>query len=97
MDEVKKTRFKVLTGLAVVVVVVHIILIKIFVLGGTGPKPVPAPQSKVEPGIPVAAPAVPAPVSRYFVRSKNPRFGAPFDYTGTIRGNLPAQTVPGSS
>ena len=97
MDEVKKTRFKVLTGLAVIVVVVHIILIKIFVLSGSGSKPAPAPENKVEPGIPAAAPAAPAPVSRYFVRSKNPRFGQPFDYSGALRGNLPAKAVPGSS
>ena len=35
MDEVTKTRFKVLAGLAVIVVLVHLVLIKVFVFGGT--------------------------------------------------------------
>ena len=36
MNEVTKTRIKVLTGLAIIVVVVHVILIKVFVFSGQG-------------------------------------------------------------
>ena len=96
MDEVTKTRFKVLAGLAVIVVLVHLVLIKVFVFGGTkadsGNKK--APEKAKAPA--VSAPAKPR-AYRYFVPSKNLRFGMALDYSGAIRGNLPAKAVAGSA
>lgn len=96
MDEVTKTRIKVLTGLAIIVVLVHLILIRIFVFGGTGAEGDRKGKSDAPKEKPAAAP-VAKPVYRYFVPSANPRFGQALDYTGTIRGNLPAKAVPGSA
>ena len=96
MDEVTKTRIKVLTGLAVIVVLVHLILIKIFVFGGAKTEAEDKKFSGKTPEPVVAAP-VKTPVGRYFVPSKNPRFGTALDYSGSIRGNLPEKMVPGSA
>ena len=97
MDEVAKTRLKVLITLAGIVVAVHVILVIIFVSGGEK-----SPEEKKQPSESVqkaqTAPKIPAaPVSRYFVPSKNPLFGSPLDYSTALRGNIPAKTVPGSS
>lgn len=96
MDEVTKTRIKVLSGLAIIVVIVHVILIKVFVFSGTtgaaGDK-----RSGEQPKNKGNEPQVKRVVYRNFVPSRNPRFGQPLNYTGTIRGNLPATAVAGSS
>ena len=97
MDEVAKTRLKVLITLAGIVVAVHVILVIIFVSGGKK-----SPEEKKQPSDSVQraqkAPKAPAaPVFRYFVPSKNPLFGSPLDYSTALRGNIPAKTVPGSS
>ena len=99
MDEVAKTRIKVLIGLAGIVIAVHVILVIIFVSGGSRS------SDKKQKGSPAQtaqtsakAPVVPAaPVYRYFVPSKNPLFGRPLDYSTALRGNIPAKEVPGSA
>ena len=94
MNEVTKTRIKVLTGLAIIVVVVHVILIKVFVFSGQGGT---TDKKTVDQTPKVAEPEVRRVVYRNFVPSRNPRFGQALDYTGTIRGNLPSSAVSGSS
>ena len=99
MDEVAKTRFKVLVGLAAVVAAVHVVLIIIFVSNGHKSAPEketkePQAAQKDQKNTAKKAPAVPA--KRYFVPSKNPRFGQRFDFSAAFRGNLPEQVVPGS-
>ena len=94
MDEITKTRIKVLTGLAIIVVIVHVILIKVFVFSGQGGT---TDKKTVDQAPKVAEPEIRRVVYRNFVPSKNPRFGQALDYTGTIRGNLPVAAVPGSS
>ena len=101
MDEVTKTRVKVLTGLAFIVIVVHLILIKVFILnsGSSSAKEEkqksPSAQQQTAKAPLPAAPVVQQ--KRYFVPSANPRFGQAFDYRGAVRGNLPAKVVPGSA
>ena len=96
MDEVTKTRIKVLAGLAVIVVIVHLVLIRIFVFGGASAADKEK-TGKEDTKAKAVEPQVNRPVYRNFVPSKNPRFGQALDYTGTIRGNLPKQMVPGSA
>ncbi|MBR7104960.1 MAG: D-alanyl-D-alanine carboxypeptidase [Lentisphaeria bacterium] len=96
MDEITKTRWKVVTVLAGIVIAVHLVLICVFVSNGSSSsekkekKPSAAqPAQTVKKSAP--------PVYRYFVPSKNPLFGSPLDYSTALRGNLPAKTVPGSA
>lgn len=98
MDEVTKTRIKVLSGLAFVVIVVHLILIKVFVFNNQASADKKGAPAKTEQKQPDSAPKVaPKPVQRYFVPSSNPRFGRPFDYRGARHGDLPATVVSGSN
>lgn len=99
MDEVAKTRIKVLVGLAAIVAAVHVVLIIIFVCSGH--KSAPKDETKSSAAAAkdqknTAKKTPPAPVKRYFVPSKNPRFGQRLDFTAALRGNLPEQLVPGS-
>lgn len=100
MDEVTKTRVKVLTGLAIIVVVVHLILIKVFVFnsGSSAEKAEKKKNATEQQTVKTEQAAKPAVVQRrYFVPSSNPRFGMAFDYRSCVRGNLPAKVVPGSA
>ena len=96
MDEITKTRWKVLTVLAGIVIAVHLVLICVFVSNGSSSSEKAKeklPDKKTAPAVKKPAP----PVYRYFVPSKNPLFGLPLDYSTAIKGNLPAKTVPGSA
>ena len=96
MDEITKTRWKVVTVLAGIVIAVHLVLICVFVSNGSSSAEKTKeklPEKKAAPAVKKPAP----PVYRYFVPSKNPLFGLPLDYSTAIKGNLPAKTVPGSA
>ena len=97
MDEVTKTRIKVLTGLAFIVIVVHLILIKVFILNSGSSSATEEKQKSAPAQQQTAKAAHVVQQKRYFVPSANPRFGQAFDYRGAVRGNLPAKVVPGSA
>lgn len=98
MNEITKTRIKVLSGLALAVVAVHVILIRVLVFGG-GEKSPKADNVKNTPKQEIKkAASVPAPpASRYFKRSTAPNFGKPLDFSTAYRGNLSTRAVPGSA
>jgi len=101
MDEVARTRLKVVVVLAFIVVLLHVIVIRFCIIGSRG-------ENEKKPGAPVeeksAAPAKESvkpvepvkPEVRFFVKSSNPHFGWPLDYRHARHGDLPPSIVPGS-
>ncbi len=88
MDEVAKSRVKILVILLAAVALIHLAVLGVFVIGkkGSAPEETPAEAAKEETA---AAKKPEPPVSRYRKPSSNPNFGKPFVYTYAVNGDMP--------
>ncbi len=91
MNEISKTRIKLVAIILVVIVVAHIVVIKMIL-----PKRSAAEKAKAEAAAEAAkAPEPPKVTYRYRKISENPKFGAPFNHATAVDGDL--ANLPGST
>ncbi len=86
MNEISKTRIKLVAVILIVIVLAHIVIIKMIVPSKPAPVKEETDQTKTEEKAPVIS-------YRYRKLSENQNFGKPFDHSTAVDGNLANQPL----